>query len=906
MDPKDLAFGGGALYLAGPGRVARILPTGAVTILAGGGDTAPADAEGRPATEAFVTGYGSGGYGISVAATDDGTVYLVAKRDRSDDDYLALYRIDPDGTLHLVAGAGEPGFAGDGGPAVKARLSGDLGGVAVAGDSVYVYDRGNGVVRVIDRDGDIDTISPPAVAARGIFGGALAAGPGGDLYVKSGARVYRLSREAAAPEPRRAGTPDYPDPYAGEDAGTVHTVAGSGKEEKIDERKPPVPAEQRGRLRLAVAPNGDRYYSDAGRNVVVRLTSGGASTVVAGTGNPVFSGDGGPAAKASLNAPAGLAFGPDGSLYVADAGNNRLRRIDPSGVITTVAGTGEPGVPGGYFGEVVTVSGDGGPATAATVTPTDVAVAPDGTLYVAEGGDKRISRITPDGMISTFAGGGKRWMDDADGHPAREADLFEPLAVALGRDGSVYFIDNGVEITNPAVRMVDPAGIVRTVAGDSYRDEDEAGFGGDGGPGTTAELNNPLDIATGPDGLLYIADSYNNRIRVLDPAGVITTFAGTGERADTGDGGAPEKAAITEPRSVAVGADGSVQVINGPGDRIRVVDGGVVSTDEIDAPVEEPRHRATDLAIDARGLAVDHDGNLFLRRSLGAEVYVVDRHGMATEQHDDQLDAGVTQVEFGPDGSRYTVVQGVVTRVTGDGDPEVVAGGGPLEGDVHGKPATIASFKQIVDVTVSAKGLLYVAVADAVYRVGEDGTLARVFRGTDVSAVAVGPAGDVYVAAGVEERSDLVYRVTPDGARSVFAGGADDEDYDRDDTGDGEDATDVYLYGMSDVVVDGGGNVYVGTYDGVRRIDQDGVITTVVENPAIDGSRMQLGPLAVDRAGNVYYGDPMRHAVQVVVRPGELSGPFPWGTAVWLTLGVVALLGAAYVGRLWWLRRPAA
>jgi glucose/arabinose dehydrogenase len=893
VDPSDLAVAGGNLYLAGRGRLVRILPTGAVTVLAGGGQSYPGDAEGRPATEVRALGDRT-----SIAATEDGTVYLVAPRDQTDENYLALYRIDPDATFHLVAGAGAPGYAGDGGPAVKARLSGNLGGVAVAGDTVYVSDRGNGVIRVIDRDGDIDTITPPAATETGgLPGGGLAVGPGGDLYVKAGARVYRLPRKGTGPEPARARTPDYPDRYAGDEPGTVRTVAGSGAEEKLTTGVPP--GGQKGRVRLAVAPNGDRYYADAARHVVVRVTRGGAASVVAGTGKPAFSGDGGPARAAALNTPTGAAVGPDGSVYVADSGNERLRRIDPAGVITTVAGNGQAGTPGGLFGETVAVAGDGGPATAATVTPNDVAVAADGTLYVAEDDDKRISRITPDGVLTTVAGGGDRWMDDADGHPAREADLFQPQAVTLGRDGSVYFIDNGAEITDPAVRMVDPAGIVRTVAGDSYRSEDEGGFGGDGGPGTRAELNNPVDLDAGPDGVLYIADSYNNRVRALDPAGTITTFAGTGERADSGDGGAPAKAAVLEPQSVAVGADGSVQVVNGPGDRIRVFDGGDVTTEKIGAPAEK-RRRATDLAIDARGLAVDHDGDLLVTHAAG--VYSVDRRGMVTTDLDDQRYVNA-RVEVGPDGSRYVVTAPTVTRVTGDGASVVVAGGGPLKGDVDGEPATLASFERIMDVAVGPKGTLYVALTDVVYRVGEDGTLARVFRGGGVRTIAVGPAEDLYVAVADDQEHDHLYRVTPTGTRTLVAGGGED---DTDDDVDGEDATDVPLFGASDVVVDGAGNVYVGTFDGVRRIDPDGVITTVADNPSVDDSRLQMGPLAVDRAGNVYFVDNMRHDVKVVVRPGEMSGPFPWGTVVWLTLGVVVLLGAAYVGRRWWLGRPAA
>jgi sugar lactone lactonase YvrE len=141
----------------------------------------------------------------------------------------------------------------------------------------------------------------------------------------------------------------------------------------------------------------------------------------------------------------------------------------------------------------------------------------------------------------------------------------------------VYLLDDQVDGMRPSVRMIDPAGIVRTVAGDSYRDDWEGGFGGDGGPATRAELNNPQDIATGPDGTLYIADTHNSRIRAVDPAGTITTFAGTGQRADSGDDAAATQAALNEPQTIAVGADGAVHVITSDGDRIRQIAKGTTA-----------------------------------------------------------------------------------------------------------------------------------------------------------------------------------------------------------------------------------------------------------------------------------------------------------------------------------------
>ncbi|MCL6614543.1 MAG: hypothetical protein K6U03_08025 [Firmicutes bacterium] len=191
--------------------------------------------------------------------------------------------------------------------------------------------------------------------------------------------------------------------------------------------------------------------------------------------------------------PTDIAFGSDGSIYIADPGNNRIRRVSPDGVITTVAGTGAAGY-----------GGDGGPAVQARLYyPTSSALRPDGSIYIADSYNHRIRRVGPDGIITTVAGTGTAGYS-GDGGPATGARLSSPTGVALGPDGSIYIAD----YSNHRIRRVGPDGIITTVAGTGA-----AGYGGDDGPAIGAKLYYCTRITMGPDGSLYIADTYNHRIR---------------------------------------------------------------------------------------------------------------------------------------------------------------------------------------------------------------------------------------------------------------------------------------------------------------------------------------------------------------------------------------------------------
>ncbi|MBI4454589.1 MAG: SMP-30/gluconolactonase/LRE family protein [Acidobacteria bacterium] len=289
---------------------------------------------------------------------------------------------------------------------------------------------------------------------------------------------------------------------------------------------------------VAAAADGSLYFADGNR--VQRVAPDGIITVVAGTGAYGYAGDGGLATLAQLASPRGLAFGPDGSLYIADTSNNRIRRVGLDGIITTVAGSGTAG-----FG------GDGGLATQAKLSaPAGIAVGPDGSIYVADSNNDRIRRVAPDGTITTVAGNGFRGFA-GDRGKATAASIGFPQDVALAADGSFYIAD----WTNLRIRRVSADGIITTVAGTGGTD-----VSGDGGPAIEAALGFPSGIEMASDGSLYISLASNDRIRRLTSAGIITTVAGSGTRGTAGDGGPATQAALLAPVDVATGPEGNLYI----------------------------------------------------------------------------------------------------------------------------------------------------------------------------------------------------------------------------------------------------------------------------------------------------------------------------------------------------------
>jgi len=263
---------------------------------------------------------------------------------------------------------------------------------------------------------------------------------------------------------------------------------------------------------VAVDPNGYLVVASSALDRVDRMNAEGDISLLAGDGKSAFSGDGGSATYASLARPSGIAGDTAGNVFIADTGNNCIRRVDAHrGTISTVSGEGSPGF-----------AGDGGPATSASLMgPQGLAVDSEGNLWIADTGNNRIRRVdSSSGVITTVAGGNGLGFG-GDGGPATQASLAAPSAVVIDQEGNLLIADT----YNQRVRRIDTsAQIISTVAGNGM-----SGLSGDGGQATEATLADPRGLALGEDESLYIADSLNHRICRVDPrSGVITTVAGSG------------------------------------------------------------------------------------------------------------------------------------------------------------------------------------------------------------------------------------------------------------------------------------------------------------------------------------------------------------------------------------------
>jgi RHS repeat-associated protein len=423
----------------------------------------------------------------------------------------------------------------------------------------------------------------------------------------------------------------------------INTVAGTGEPGYAGDGGPAVDARMSSAQKMAVASDGTLYFADTLQNVVRRVAPDGTIATVAGTGVAGADGEGLPAVQAQINAPFGIALGPDGALYIADTGNYRVCRVGADGILRTVAG--------GTRGS----AGDGGPALSASLLgPESLAVAPDGTLYINDGG-RLIRRVGADGIITTAAGGGTWGPIFGDGKPATSVNLVVQ-GIALGPDGSLYMAEGSSHI----VRRVGPDGIVRTVAGHF----ENSGSDGDGGPATDAVLQEPVDVAVGPAGDLFIADYNDEKIRRVGADGIIRTIAGKRlpgvDPAYGGDSGPPAAATFYHPTSLALGPDGSLYVGDYGSRRIRRISS----------------------VLPGVGLS-----DIFIASEDGAELYKFDDRG----RHLATLNALTSAVKrrFSYDGAGFladvTDGDGNVTRIEreADGSPSVLVA-------PHGQRTTIS------------------------------------------------------------------------------------------------------------------------------------------------------------------------------------------------------------------------
>jgi len=656
--------------------------------------------------------------------------------DRAGDLYVAdtgnnrIERVDASGVVTTVAGDGVQGDSGDGGEATSAQLI-NPGGVAVDGlGNVFIADTANHQIRRVDATTGVIT----SVAGSGSSGFGGDDGPArdatldyvtsivldgpGNLYLADGgancirridaatgiittvAGVGRLAGFSGDGGPATGALLSGPSSVAVDAAGNlmiadlfnqrirrvdaatgiIATIAGNGTSGPAGDGGAAIDAQLDLPFGIAADGAGNVFIADGNNNRIRKVDAGGTITTVAGDGVAGGGGDGGAATSAQLSSPFGVAVDRDGNLYIADVKNSRIREVmAASGIIATVAGNG-------------TSTEDGGAATSSRIeSPAGIVADGAGNLYIADAGDNRIRKVDTAGVVTTVAGTGSAGFS-GDGGPATSAQLYFPGGLALDGQGGLLVAD----VLNARIRRIGTDGIITTIAGDGT-----SSFGGDGGPATAAQLFGPAGVTADSLGTIYIADAHNQRIRRIDTSGIITTVAGNGSADFTGDGGAATSAALDTPDHVALDDHGNLYIVDQGNNRIRRVDVTGVITTIAGGGVGGDGGAATDAFLTSPAqLAIDGAGNLLVADESANRVRRIDAAGIistvtGTGSMAASGDGGpaTSATVDGPDGlafdaagnlyvadSRHHSVRriaanGVITTVAGPIDPD---GMGPL------------------------------------------------------------------------------------------------------------------------------------------------------------------------------------------------------------------------------------
>ncbi len=643
-------------------------------------------AEGLPATEARLFNP------HAVAFDSAGNAYVTEASNNR------VRKIDTSGIITTIAGTGEEGYAGDGGPATQAEFDSPRGiGVNWLGE-IFVADYGNDVVRKIDVLGRISTISTsgplfnPDGLALDLFGNIVVA--------ESHVRNHLVRRI--------------------DSRGNVTTIAGvAGQRGGFEGGGSAAKARLYYPRAVAADAAGNVYVADSFNQRVRKIDPTGTIRTIAGTGERGYSGDGGPAIDAQLASPNGLLVDAAGNVYVSDSGNYRVRKVDSSGMIETIAGTGEPG----NFG-------NGGPAVEARLRyPRNLALDSSDHLFIADTGNDTVRRISGSGMIEPFAGSGEP-IDKRDGGPASLAQFGYPNDIAADATGNVYVLDAN------QVRRIDANGMIAAIAGTG-----EYGHSGDGGPAIAADLRNPTELELDPAGNLYLSERFGYRVRKIDTAGTITTIAGTGERGFSGDGGAATEAQFGSLGAVAADSLGNLYIADTYNHRVRKIDtsgvittyvgtgvrdrtsefGYVVSTGDGPsdfhwepggiAPAAEARLSSpSELAMDANDILYVFDlGN---RSSFNGRVGRIDTASsepLITPLPPMDVPRFLTGFDVDDAGNVFVFSRGSVLMFDSEGSRATVAGGGETRFAGNGEPAGGVFMGRFANIALDPNGNIWVA-----------------------------------------------------------------------------------------------------------------------------------------------------------------------------------------------------
>ena len=562
----------------------------------------------------------------------------------------------------------------------------------------------------------------------------------------------------------------------------------------------------------------------------------GDISTFAGTGTSGFSGDGGAATAAQFDEPRGIAMDSAGNLFIADRFNNRIRKVTPSGLVTTVAGGGTG-----------SVWGDGGAATAALLyDPYSVAVDSAGNLFIVERTINRIRKVNTSGIITTIAGTGTGAGGfSGDGGPATAAQFYHPSGIAVDSAGNVFIADSN----NLRIRKINTSGIITTVAGNGAAQ----GNFGDGGAATAANLSYPLGVAVDSAGNLFIADTDHNRIRKVDTSGIITTVAATGASGFLGDGGAATAARLDSPKGVTLDSAGNLFIADYDNYRIRKVNtSGIITTVAGNGTFgfSGDGGAATAASLHApSGVAVDSAGNLFIADTYNHRIRKVAGNAIVPPPASSSLSINSISANEGNTGTTnfvFTVTRNGNTAGTSRANYATINGTATAPADYASKTGTVtfAAGATTATITILVKG-------DTVYEPDEtfSVTLSNAIGASISGATGVGTiVNDEAVGA-----SDVINTVAGSGYRGY--------------SGDGGAATAADFDHPFGVAIDRAGNFYVADPGNhrVRKVSASGVVTTVAGIGAFgfsgDGGAANLAQLytplgvAVDSVGNLFIAD---------------------------------------------------
>ena len=592
--------------------VSRLNADGTLTVLAGNG-IAGFSGDGGPAQSASLR------FPSDAVMDRAGNLYIY------DSLNFRIRKVTPDGVISTYAGTGVNGYSGDGGPAAQAQI--EFGGKMTvdATGNLYFTDPTDTVIRRITSAGIISTYAgngqlasgpdngnkgPAIQASLGLSAGGLAVDSAGNLYL---AEDYTNQIRKIAPN------------------GTITTVAGDGTYGFMD--GPVLAAEFATPYGIALDAAGDLFVADVNNGVVRKISAGVVSTVA---GTPVFgySGDGGPALLATFEFPEGVTVGGDGSLYIEDIGNFRIRKVSANQTISTVAGNGQ-----------FNSTPDGTPAVSATLSaPNLISFDPQGRLLIADTGDYTVRRVNLDGTIQTIAGQGiqgyGQGYEGAFGAPATASLLGDPRQAVADAKGNIYISDTYASV----VYIVTPDGNLNIYAGQIG----DAQYGGDNIPATSSAFAFPEGLALDQSGNLYISDPPTNRIRKIAADGTITTFAGTGKAGYSGDGGPANQAKLNFPQGIAFDSKGDLLIADRENNRLRMVTpDGNITTIAGNGTNTSSGNGGPAIAAGLNNpfvVGADSTGNVFLIETGGATVREISSDGTIS------LAAGNGQLGLAGDG----------------------------------------------------------------------------------------------------------------------------------------------------------------------------------------------------------------------------------------------------------------